>query len=323
MFFVRKNKIGILGLSLVLGLATMTLAVQRESNPKSSVRTIRTLNKSILLAPETAPFNMPSDAAVGREGALYVLDGVNHRVVVYNAGGQFQFQFGSRGSEPGQLLFPLGIATSPDGKIYVADSGNHRFQVFEEDGKPVNAVALPAAASDNPPDPTDIVVDPLRERLYITDNDNHRILVYNLTTSSYESVWGSPGQGERQFRFPFLLDISPQGYLFVVEPINTRVQVLNPNGKFVGFIGGWGVKPGQLFRPKGVAICADRIFVTDSYLGSIQVFDMSGGFLGVLAAVDGEAMKFITPTGIAIDSERKRLYVVELKANRVCCVDLE
>ena len=109
----------------------------------------------------------------------------------------------------------------------------------------------------------------------------------------------------------------------MVEPINTRVQVLNPDGKFVGFIGGWGVKPGQLFRPKGVATYADKIFVTDSYLGSVQVFDLSGNFLGVLADADGEAMKFITPMGIAVDSKRKRLYVVELKANRVCSVDLE
>ena len=323
MFFVGKSKAGLLGLSLVLGLAAVTPATQRESDPKNSARTIRTLSKKILLGPEGTPFNMPSDATVGRDGSLYVLDGVNHRVVVYNAEGQFQFQFGSRGNEPGQLLFPLGIATSPDGKIYVADSGNHRFQVFAEDGKPINAVALPTVSSGNPPDPTDTVVDPLRERLYITDNDNHCILVYNLTTHKYESVWGGPGQGERQFRFPFLLDISPQGYLLVVEPINTRVQVLNPDGKFVGFIGGWGVKPGQLFRPKGVATCADQIFVTDSYLGSIQVFELSGGFLGVLADADGKVIKFVTPTGIAVDSKRKRLYVVELKANRVCSMDLE
>lgn len=266
---------------------------------------------------------MPSDTAVGRDGILYVLDGVNHRVVVYNTEGQFQFQFGNRGSDPGQLLFPLGITTAPDGKIYVADSGNHRFQVFTEDGKTAGAATLPAVASGAPPDPTDIVVDSLRERLYITDNDNHQIRVYNLSTRKFESVWGNPGQGERQFRFPFLLDISPQGYVFIVEPINTRVQVLNPNGKFVGFIGGWGVKPGQLFRPKGVATYTDQIFVTDSYLGSVQVFEMSGSFLGVLSDTNGVAMKFITPTGIAIDSEHKCLYVVELKANRVSRIDLE
>jgi DNA-binding beta-propeller fold protein YncE len=322
-FFTGKRKAGFVGLSLVLGLATAVLAAPQVSDPKSDVRTIKSLGKRVLVGPEASPFNMPSDAAVGHDGVLYVLDGVNHRVAAYDVNGEFRFQFGSRGSKRGQLLFPLGIATAPDGKVYVADSGNHRFQIFAEDGKPIDAVTLPPVASGVLPDPTDVAVDPLRKRLYIIDNDNHHILLYDLTTRSFGPVWGSPGQAERQFRFPFLLDVSPQGYVFVVEPINTRVQVLNPEGKFVGFVGGWGVKPGQLFRPKGVAICADRVFVTDSYLGNVQVFDERGDFLGLLADAAGKPLKLVTPTGITSDPERKRLYVVELKANRVCCVDLE
>jgi len=266
---------------------------------------------------------MPSDAAVGPEGDLYVLDGVHHRVVVFDAEGKFRRQFGAQGSDPGQLLFPLGIAAAPDGRIYVADSGNHRFQVFTPDGKPLDCVSLPDTKSNIPPDPTDVVMDASRQRLYVADNDNHHILVYNLVSRSFEAVWGRPGQGQRQFRYPFLVDLSTDGYLLVVESINTRVQVLNPGGKFVRFIGAWGVKAGQLFRPKGVAVDGNDVFVTDSYLGSVQVFDLSGTFLGPLTDAAGIPMKFTTPMGVAIDSKRRRLYVVELKANRVCRVDLE
>jgi len=260
-----------------------------ESEP--TVNGIRIRTKSVIVGPRDEPFSMPSDAAVGRRGNLYVLDGVHHRVVVYDAAGQFMFKFGSRGSGTGQLLFPLGITTAPDGKVYVADSGNHRFQVFAPDGKPLDAVSLPSTASGAPPDPTD--------------------------------VWGGPGQGRRQFRFPFLTDVSNQGYVLVVEPINTRVQVLNPNGKFVNFIGAWGVKPGRLFRPKGVVTFEDRVFVTDSYLGRVQVFDMRGSFLGMLSDSGGAPIQLAAPTGITVDAERRRLYVVELKANRVCRIDLE
>jgi DNA-binding beta-propeller fold protein YncE len=195
--------------------------------------------------------------------------------------------------------------------------------MFSAEGTSLEAISLPRPKSGVPPDPTDVVIDSTRHRLYIADNDNHHVLVYDLARSDFEPVWGGPGQGQRQFRFPFLMDISPQGYLFVVEPINTRVQVLNSSGKFVNFIGGWGVKPGRLFRPKGVAVSESRVFVTDSYLGSIQVFDMRGNFLGVLADAVGTPIKFTTPTGLAIDAERKRLYVVELKAHRLCRVDLE
>jgi len=292
-----------------------------ESEP--TVNGIRIRTKSVIVGPRDEPFSMPSDAAVGRRGNLYVLDGVHHRVVVYDAAGQFMFKFGSRGSGTGQLLFPLGITTAPDGKVYVADSGNHRFQVFAPNGKPLDAVSLPSTASGAPPDPTDVSVDATRSKLYVTDNDNHKLHVYNLSTNSFEQPWGGPGQGRRQFRFPFLTDISNQGYVLVVEPINTRVQVLNPNGKFVNFIGAWGVKPGQLFRPKGVVTFEDRVFVTDSYLGRVQVFDMRGSFLGMLSDSGGAPIQLAAPTGITVDPERRRLYVVELKANRVCRIDLE
>jgi DNA-binding beta-propeller fold protein YncE len=277
----------------------------------------------VIVGPPGAPFNMPSDAAVGRDGNLYVLDGVNHRVVVYDAEGRLQFQFGAHGGGLGQFAYPLGIAADPNGTIYVADSGNHRFQVFTPEGRPLETVPLPAAPSGVPPDPTDVAIDATRKRLYVADNDNHVIHVYSLADHRFEAIWGGPGQGERQFRYPFLIDTSVQGYLFVVEPINTRVQVLNPDGKFVGFIGGWGLKSGQVFRPKGVVVCQDRAYVTDSYLGTVQVFALSGRFLGVLADTAGTPMSFITPTGITIDAKRNRLYVVELKAHRVCRADLE
>lgn len=321
--YAGEGRISQAGLSLVLMLAVVICAVQAGPEPKGQVPVIRTHNKAVLLGPEDNPFDMPTDAAVGDKGVIYVLDGVNHRVVAYDGEGKLLFQFGRKGNGLGELFFPLGIASTPDGKIYVADSGNHRFQIFAADGTPLEKVSLPVPASGSLPDPTDLVIDSVRQRLYVTDNDNHRLHVYNLTTHKFESVWGSPGQAQRQFRFPFFIDISSDGYVFVVEPINTRVQVLNPNGKFVKFVGAWGVQPGQLFRPKGVAVFGDKVFVTDSYLGSVQVFNLKGSLLGVLADDTGVPMKFITPTGITVDPKHKCLYVVELKANRVCRVGLE
>jgi DNA-binding beta-propeller fold protein YncE len=313
----------ITGLSLVLGLAAVAAAIQNRTESNVAGYRINVRATGVIVGPKDEPFSMPSDVAVGRNDDLYVLDGVNHRVVIFDAAGKFRFEFGSRGSNLGQLLFPLGITTSPDGKVYVADSGNHRFQIFSADGNPLKAVPLPSTTSGVPPDPTDVSVDTVRAQLYVVDNDNHKLHVYNLSNNSFEQVWGSPGQGRRQFRFPFLIDTSSKGYVLIVEPINTRVQVLNSNGKFVCFIGGWGVKPGQLFRPKGVVTFEEQVFVTDSYLGRIQVFNMSGDLLGVLTDSEGAPIQLTTPTGITIDAKRRRLYVVELKADRICWMDLE
>ncbi len=310
-------------LAVMLGLTAVASPAQKEVPSKSIAPAVRVHATTEILGPEGDPFSMPSDAAVGPDGSLYVLDGVHHRVVVYNVDGKFRFTFGSQGGEPGQFRFPLGIATDADGKVYVADSGNHRFQVFAPDGKPLQSVELPTAGMSARPDPTDVAADLARGRLYVVDNDNHRLCVYDLSNHRFEADWGSPGLGRLQFRFPFLIDVSADGYVLVVEPINTRVQVINAAGKFVDFIGDWGVKPGQLFRPKGVAICQDQVFVTDSYLGRVQVFDLKGNFLGALTDYEGTPVKLTTPTGITMDAKRRRLYVVELKADRVCRMDLE
>jgi len=125
------------------------------------------------------------------------------------------------------------------------------------------------------------------------------------------------------FDSPFLLDIDQEGNLYVVEVINTRVTVLAPDGKQLSTIGGWGVEKGEFYRPKGVAVDTQkRVFVSDSYLGVIQVFDQDGNIICVLKDEHGSLIKFVTPTGIFID-EQMRLYVVEMLANRVRVLQLQ
>jgi streptogramin lyase len=112
--------------------------------------------------------------------------------------------------------------------------------------------------------------------------------------------------------------------LYVVDVINTRVQVLNSQGSFVAEIGGWGVEKGEFFRPKGVAVDKNnRVYVSDSYTGVIQVFESSGEFYGALGdPATGKVKKFRTPMGLFVD-HNNRLYVVETLANKVGVYQLE
>ena len=85
--------------------------------------------------------------------------------------------------------------------------------------------------------------------------------------------------------------------------------------------GGYGAKPGSFIRPKGVAVDAGgRIYVSDSYLGVVQVFGNDGAFIGVLG-VNGEAVRFEAPTGLAIQDSR--LYVTDMLAGKVLAFDVE
>lgn len=271
----------------------------------------------------TDNFKEPSDVAVSKTGRIYVLDGVNNKIKVFGPDGAPIFSFGSEGKEDGGLMYPLGLDVDDSGTLYIADSGNHRVQVFDPDGHFMTSISLPEDG-EKPADPTDVAVDDQRNRLYVVDNDNHCIHLYDLLTGKRIKTIGQPGEQELMFRYPFFAALNKDQYLYVVDVINTRVQVINPDGLFVTYIGGWGVEKGQFFRPKGVAVDGDdKIYVSDSYMGVIQVFDTWGEFRGVLGNIDQKTItKFKTPVGLYIDN-RNRLYVVEMLAEKISVYQIE
>jgi DNA-binding beta-propeller fold protein YncE len=264
-----------------------------------------------------ADFLQPSDAAVGKDNRIYVMDGVNNLVKVFDEKGTYIFTFGGKGSSDGHFNSPLGITTDSQGYVYVADTGNHRVQVFNSFGKLHAIFEVKSQKGERPSDPVDLAVDEKRKRLYVVDNDNHRIMVYSLTDFRFLESWGSEGEGMQEFRNPFFINVGQDTSVLVVDVLNTRVQVWSPKGQAVGSIGEYGVDIGQLYRPKGVCVDRDNnVFVSDSYVGAIQVFNRYGNFKSVVGDESGNVLHWTTPVGITID-DSQRLYVVEMLANRV------
>jgi tripartite motif-containing protein 71 len=262
-------------------------------------------------------FKAPSDVAVSPDNRIFVMDGVNHKIKVFDSGGAFLSEFGRQGAGPGEFRQPLGVDIDGSGRVYVADTGNHRVQVLTPEGNFIAEIRLKGTSA-HPADPTDLAIDEDRNRGYIVDNDNHRILVYDLATLQLRAEYGRQGSAREEFRYPFKIDLNKNGDLHIVDVINTRVQVLAADGSWVAMIGDWGVERGEFFRPKGVAIDRrGRLYVSDSYIGVIQVFEPNGRFHSVVGdRSTGAIRKFNTPTGLFID-HRNRLYVVEMLAHRV------
>jgi sugar lactone lactonase YvrE len=100
-------------------------------------------------------FNQPNGLGFAPNGDVYVSDGYgNSRVVHFTAAGQFvRIIGGKKGTAPGELQVPHGVAIDPQGRIVVADSDNKRLSVFDKDGRFVKVIAAPsrggvAAAAD-------------------------------------------------------------------------------------------------------------------------------------------------------------------------------
>jgi len=83
-----------------------------------------------------APFNRPTNLAVGGDGDLYISDGYgNARIHRFSPRGEYLGAWGEPGTGPGQFNVPHDIAVAPDGRLLVADRENDRIQIFSPDGE--------------------------------------------------------------------------------------------------------------------------------------------------------------------------------------------
>ena len=66
--------------------------------------------------------------AVSTEGKIAVTDSNDHFVCVFDRDGNCLRKIGSRGGNPGQFIFPVGVSFVNNNEILIADRGNHRIQ---------------------------------------------------------------------------------------------------------------------------------------------------------------------------------------------------
>ena len=263
-----------------------------------------------------AALSMPTDVGIGENGRIYVVDGGNHQVAVFDATGLRVATLGERGGNEGQFESPVGIGIGPDGEIYVADKGNQRLHVFTADGGIRGTLVL--EEDGDKVDPVDVAVSANGKELYVTANNSHRVLVYS-TGGKFLRAWGGEGEDDGLFRYPATIAVDPAGNVLVVDVLNQRVQKFDSKGNFLASFGGLGGKPGTFFRPKGIAIdAAGRSYVSDSFLGVIQVFDANGEFSHVLGE-GGEATVFDTPVGMIVDGSR--LLLVQMLPGNVLVLE--
>jgi DNA-binding beta-propeller fold protein YncE len=109
---------------------------------------LMTLGKKGVAGDDTSrdAFNQPNGLGFAPNGDVLVSDGyVNSRVVQFTADGKFvRIIGGKKGSAPGELQIPHGVAIDPQGRIIVADSDNKRLSIFDKEGKFLKVIAAPS-----------------------------------------------------------------------------------------------------------------------------------------------------------------------------------
>lgn len=123
---------------------------------------------------------------------------------------------------------------------------------------------------------------------------------------------------ERALVMPHDIIVDSRGRVLVSDPGARAVHVLDRKNSFRIMAG-----PGRrMIHPGAIAVDADdNIYVSDRDLGLIVVYDAQGSFLRYIGKIDDETL-FVYPTGIAVDRENRRLYVLDSPRGVLFMMDL-
>ncbi len=86
---------------------------------------------------DPASFYQPNDVITNAAGDVFVAEGhggASARIVKFDRTGKFLKAWGTRGSGPGEMDQPHGLAFDSRGRLFVADRSNNRLQVFDQEG---------------------------------------------------------------------------------------------------------------------------------------------------------------------------------------------
>ncbi len=249
--------------------------------------------------------------AVSDKDEIYLFTRGERPLLVFDSAGNLLRHWGE-----GQFIRPHGIDIGPDGTIYCTDDGAHVVRTFTPEGKELLRIGLPGE-----PEPmmsglpfnkcTHTALSPSGD-IYVSDGyGNARVHKYSPNGKLLFS-WGGPGISPGEFNFPHNIVSDADGWLYVADRENHRVQVFNGDGKFE-------TQWHSLHRP--CALCKTNGTNPLFYVGELGpslaaniTFPNLGPRISVVAA-DGsivarvgdevaglETNQFVAPHGIAVDS---------------------
>ena len=304
--------------------------------------------------------DVPRDVALDASGNAYVIVGGPHPVVKVDPSGLVMPFAGSGGTgysgDGGPavnavLVFPSSVATDDQGNVYIADSGDHRIRMvdtggtistvagtgtrgFSGDGGPATSAEFDspagvAAGSDG--------------AIYVADRRNHRIRRIDsagiVTTIAGNGQSGGIEPGvpaiRAPLRWPWTVDVDSAGRVYIPDPWNRRVymvdnagilRIVAGNGELDAGGDGGPAANAAVGQPEDVAVSdTDTLYIADSFSSLIRKVTSDGiittiagtgsrGYNGDGSPATDHHLRF--PTRVAAYTDR-RVLVADAQNRRV------
>jgi len=272
--------------------------------------------------PDGWSYKEATAVAVDSGDNVYVFNrGPKSPIIVFDSDGNIVRTWGE-----GVFTLPHGIAIGPDDTVYCIDNGDHTVRQFTTEGKLLMTIGTenkPAPQMSGKPfnTPTHLAVDRRNGNLYISDGyGNARVHKYT-PDGKLLSSWGESGTGEGQFNIVHNIEVDSNGYVYIADRENHRIQIFDSDGKFE-------TQWVNLSRAAAIYIDhrGEELVYVGEYFGGIAsnkigtklgprvtILDTSGKVLAQLSdePYGDEPGRFYSPHGIAVDSKGD-IYVAEV-----------
>jgi sugar lactone lactonase YvrE len=255
----------------------------------------------------------PLRLTAASDNSFFVTDYVKRCICRYDSSGKLLAQI-----KPG--FSPLSIASFNADRIYVGSAKNGRITIFDMDGTVIKSFG-------DFQQPSDAVFDD-DNFLYIADSKKGAVSVYS-TEGIHQRTFGAD-----ILFYPTGITFDQKNQRILVAehggitppdssgPVAT-IHIFSKNGEWLGHFGSYGNKEGQFTRIQGLAVDqTGRIYVVDSFQGSITVLDENGNFLERIGEFGSAPGQLRLPTDVLIDSNN-RLWITSLNNGSIEVFNLD
>lgn len=265
------------------------------------------------LDPITNGLKNPEDVAVSNDGKVYVVDGSQNKVLIYD----------KKGQSAGSILIqkPTSVAVNGSGNIYIGTNEDLSVKILDSSFRVIGSLGSGAGEFKLP---RNITIDRVTGNVYVVDQLDHSIKVYTSNGAFISEINDYPN-------LPQDVTITNNEIYVIDHPLITDtsggimrgagVSVFdNMGGNPIRSFGSYGTQEGQLIRPSAITSDSNGIlYITDSFHGVVLCFDSSGSYLG---AIQNPSKPMVTPMGIALGEDR-RLFIASLYTASVHIFGLE
>jgi DNA-binding beta-propeller fold protein YncE len=261
-------------------------------------------------------FSKPRAIAIDADDQLYIVD-MTARIQVFDADGNYIRGWQTLEQKTGR---PTGLTISSfDGNLMVADTHYYRILTYTPTGELLTHATLGGTLGQGPGE-FGLVSDVVRDAAgdyYISEYGEWDRVQKISPDGKFITQWGGHGAEPGQFLRPQHLELDADGFVWVADACNHRIQVFDQYGKLTKLWGMQGAEPGQMNYPYCLALDGKgHVYVCEYGNHRVQKFTLNGKSIACWGSVGRKPGQLNNPWAFVLDS-RGRVHVLDSMNHRV------